>query len=204
MPRIYKVKQGDCFSSIASEHGFFWDTLWNHPGNARLKEHRKDPSVLREGDVVQIPDLREKNEGGATDERHRFRMKGVPAMLKIRLCIEDEPRADEPYTLFVDGLEVAQGRTDGDGFIRAPIPPGSRQGRLLVGIGDDRDVFVFRFGTVDPIDTEEGARGRLENLGHDVAELEEAVRAFQDQEGLDVTGTVDAATRERLKERFGQ
>lgn len=204
MASTYRVKQGDCIGSIASEHGFFWDTLWHHPGNARLREQRKDPSVLREGDVVRIPDLRGRNEEGATEERHRFRVKGVPAMLRIRLCIEDEPRADEPYTLFVDGMEVAQGRTDGDGFLRAPIPPGSRQGRLLVGIGDDRDVFLFRFGTVDPIETEEGVRGRLENLAHDATELEEAVRAFQDEEGLDVTGTVDTATRERLKERFGQ
>ena len=52
----YQVKEGDCLSSIAFEQGFFPDTIWNHSNNAVLKEKRKDPNVLMQGDVVFVPD----------------------------------------------------------------------------------------------------------------------------------------------------
>jgi N-acetylmuramoyl-L-alanine amidase len=58
----HTVKQGDCISSIAHETGFFWETLWNHPDNAKLKQLRKNPNALLPGDVVSIPDQRVKQE----------------------------------------------------------------------------------------------------------------------------------------------
>ena len=79
----YTVKQGDCISSIAQKHGLFWDKVWNHPKNANLQERRKDPNVLSPGDVVFVPDKDEKEESGATEQRHRFKRKGVPEKLRI-------------------------------------------------------------------------------------------------------------------------
>lgn len=204
MAPYYTVNQGDCLNSIAFEHGFYWETLWNHSNNTELKQKRKDPSVLMAGDVVHIPDLTPKEESGATEQCHTFRLKGVPAKVKIRLCVEDQPLANEPYTLYVDGVEAGQGNTDRDGYVEAAISPHAKEGRLLVGMGEEQDVFVFQLGTVDPIDTDEGVRGRLHNMGYDVSDLAEAVRAFQTKENLSVTGTADDATRARLKERFGQ
>ncbi|MEY2429487.1 MAG: hypothetical protein QOJ40_2372, partial [Verrucomicrobiota bacterium] len=49
MPEDYKVKDGDCLSSIAFSKGFFWETLWNHGDNSALKSKRKDPNVLSPG-----------------------------------------------------------------------------------------------------------------------------------------------------------
>lgn len=178
--------------------------MWNHPQNAKLNLSRKDPSVLKEGDAVYIPDLTIKEESSNTEQRHKFRLKGVPAKIKIRLCIDDQPRAHEPYILYVDDIEVCQGNTDGDGYIRAAIPPHAQKGRILVGSGDEQDVFVFLLGTVDPLETDEGIRGRLHNMGYDVSDLTEAIRNFQSKENLNITGTADAPTLARLKERFGQ
>jgi hypothetical protein len=81
----YIVKDGDCVSSIAFNHGFFWETLWNSGHNAELKSKRKDPNILQEGDVVHIPELTLKDESCATEKRHEFKLKGVPAKLKLRL-----------------------------------------------------------------------------------------------------------------------
>lgn len=94
MPIEYQVQGSDCISSIAYDHGFFWETLWKHGSNSELKARRKDPNILKEGDVVHIPDLTLKDESGATEERHRFKLNGVPA--KFRLRVLRVPRPPEP------------------------------------------------------------------------------------------------------------
>ena len=89
------VEQGDCISSIADEHGFFWETLWNLPENSELKQQRKEPTILREGDVVHVPDLRPKDESCATEQLHKFKRKGVPAKLKLRMLRSPQNDAAE-------------------------------------------------------------------------------------------------------------
>ena len=198
------VRQGDCISSIADRYGLFWQTIWNHGQNSQLRQERRNPNVLYPGDVVFVPDRQEKRESGATDQRHRFRKRGVPAKVRIRLLLDDEPRANEPYRFCIDG-EWREGTTDGDGYIEESIPPNAQQGEILLGEGESQDVYEFAFGTVDPVDTDEGVQHRLSDLGFDVEEdPEAAVKEFQAKEELEATGTVDQATRDRLKGRFGQ
>ena len=103
MPKLHVAKVNDCISSIALEHGFFPDTIWNDPDNADLRRVRRDPNVLRTGDLVVIPDKRRKEEDKSTDRRHQFKRKGFPTTIHIRLLKNDEPRANEPYQLVVDG-----------------------------------------------------------------------------------------------------
>ena len=64
------MKEGECVGSIAFEHGFFPDTLWDHPNNAELKGKRGDPNVLLAGDVVHVPDLRPKEVAVAAGQSH--------------------------------------------------------------------------------------------------------------------------------------
>lgn len=201
----YKVKQGDCISSIAYKHGFFPDTLWNHAENANLKQKRKDPNVLLPGDEVFVPEKEEKKESCATEQKHRFRKKGVPAKMKVRLLINDEPRANEPYQLLIDDAFWKEGTTDKDGFIEQPIPPNAIKGELVVGKDGNEERYQFNFGTVAPLETEEGIKGRLQNLGYPADEdLSSAIEAFQKKEGLEVSGNINEATRNKIKEKFGE
>jgi hypothetical protein len=198
------VEQGDCLSSIAEQYGFFWSTLWNHGDNADLKQLRKDPNALLEGDVVVIPDKTAKEESCATEQKHKFKRKGVPAKMKIRLMVDDKPRKNEPYKLCIDG-KWSDGNTDGDGYIEADIPADAKQGELRVGSGANVDIFQLGFGTLDPADTESGAEDRLLGLGYDLSGgLEEAIEAFQSKEKMTVNGQLDEATQNKLKERYGQ
>ncbi len=92
----YKVKQGDCISSIATRHGLFWEKVWNHPKNARLKEQRKDPNILYPGDTLFVPEKEKKEESGATEQKHRFKKKGTPAKLRLRVMEEEPPPQGSP------------------------------------------------------------------------------------------------------------
>jgi hypothetical protein len=201
----HEVEQGDCISSIADQYGFFWSTLWNHADNADLKQLRKDPNALLEGDVVVVPDKTVKEESCATEQKHKFKKKGTPAKIKLRLLLDDEPRKNEPFKLNIDGKWIKEGKTDGNGYLEADIPAGAKQGELRVGSGNNIEIFSLGLGTLDPADTESGVEDRLLGLGYDMsAGLEEALKAFQTKEQLQVSGTLDDATRAKLKERYGQ
>ncbi|HEY8559093.1 MAG TPA: peptidoglycan-binding domain-containing protein [Pyrinomonadaceae bacterium] len=206
----YVVKQGECISSIAFEHGFFPDTLWDHPDNARLKEKRKDPNILMPGDVVFIPDKRVKEVSEATDSVYKYKLKGVPAKMILRLLYSDEPLKNEPYTLDVDG-KITEGKTDNEGKVRISILPNAKKGKLTVGKDDRKIEYVLDLGWLDPIETIVGAKKRLHNLGYDVGkidekeneELERAIRLFESDHELEQTGRMSAATRRKLQEIYG-
>ena len=163
----HTVRRGECINSIAARYGFFWETVWNHGPNSDLKRERENPDHLLPGDVVVIPALREKHESRATEQKHRFRRKGVPIELVLRILkdpaehrvialdpddndpgnyddqpkvIEEEPDP-EPEANEAYELVVDRksftGSTDADGVLKARIPPTARRGRLTLRKGVD-------------------------------------------------------------------
>lgn len=202
---IYKVRQGDCISSIACKNGLFWESLWNHADNSELKRNRQDPNALLPGDKIFVPEKERASEDCATESKHRFRVLGVPAKIRVRLLVDEEPRADEKFRLYVDDILLREGVTDGDGFIDEPIPADCRSGEIVIYDDDgNEEHYPFKFGSVDPLETEEGVKKRLFNLGYDVEDLSKALGEFQQEKELAETKTIDEATRSKLKETFGQ
>ncbi|MGH1331709.1 MAG: peptidoglycan-binding domain-containing protein [Paracoccaceae bacterium] len=209
MPTRYTVKKGDCISSIGESFGFFPDTLWELPENAELREKRENAYVLMPGeDQVFVPDLRPKDISCATGKRHRFRRKGVPERLRLRLLDDQgEPRAQLPYSLTIDGDEQRD-KTDEDGLLLAWIPPRALSGELVLDPDGDAPVtHNIKLGHLTPIDDPKGVAARLMNLGYALKDAQgkedagAAIGAFQADEGLPVTNEIDEATRARLLER---
>jgi N-acetylmuramoyl-L-alanine amidase len=206
MPIRHVVRQGECLNSIADQYGFFPRTIWDHPDNAELAKTRQ-PGVLRAGDVVVVPDKRLGEVECATGKVHRFRRRGVPALLRVQVRDEDIPRANEPFVIDIDG-QVTEGTTDGDGLVAVPLPPRARRAVLTVGKGADAQEYDLSFGHLDPPDTVAGVQGRLKNLGFDcdvTGNLDErttvALQLFQEHiEHPHVTGELDDSTRQKLLE----
>jgi hypothetical protein len=165
----YEVQDGDDVASIAHERGFAWKTLWDDPGNAGLKEKRKDPGILKAGDVLHIPDRRLKEESAATEQAHKFKAHGSPPKLRLRImdvpkpdtepAEEDADRNDEarvedpdydPKSVEEKPLancpyvaeidgKLIRGSTDGDGMAEIPLPPRARKGRLILHGGTPQE-----------------------------------------------------------------
>lgn len=204
----HTVKKGEHLAAIAAQYGFA-DTaaIWDHPDNQALKDQRKDPNVLLEGDEVAIPPAREKSETGETGRHHRIRIKRPRLML--RFVVQDgvgAPIANQSFTLEVDGTMIG-GETKEDGLIEQEVPAGAKKGVLEVA--DTR--IEFEVGHLDPVEEVSGWRARLANLGYEPGDkddpedavLRSAVEEFQCDAGIGVTGDLDDATLAKLREVYG-
>jgi hypothetical protein len=199
----YTVQQGDCIASIAYERGLLWKTIWDYPQNAKLKEKRKDPNILYEGDIVFVPDKEDKEESCATEQKHSFRRKGVPEKLRLKLMAGDEPVANENYVIDVDG-KVKSGTTDREGNLEESIPPNAKRAKFWLGA--EKQEHEIDLGHLDPVDEITGVQARLNNLGFACGKVDgikgpktaAALRRFQKKHGLEETGEVDDQTRKAL------
>ncbi len=191
-------------ASIGKKYGMSWRTIWNHPQNAELKASRKDPNVLYPGDILFIPMREEKQENGATEERHRFRLKETSTKFRLRLLREGKPRVQMPYVLEIDG-KLFSGKTNDEGWLEHHIPPDAQRGRLILNQG--AETFSLRLGCLDPTDKVRGIQQRLKNLGFYGGEVDGimgpqtkmAITQFQQSQGLRQTGEIDQPTPNALK-----
>lgn len=206
----YVVRAGDCMSSIALEHGFYWATLWNDAPNAALKEARVNPNVLFVGDRVTIREKTRKDEPIAAEQRHTYVRRGEPSKFVLVLRAAGQPRANLPFKLIVDKY-VFEGTTDAQGRLEAPIPGNARRGLLLLGPPERCEKYELDLGHLPPSSAVDGVQSRLNNLGFDAgppsgrmtSRTVAALRAFQEKHALPVTGEVDDATRTKLEEVHG-
>lgn len=210
------VSQGDCILSIAAQHGFAWEKLWDDPGNKALRDKRKVPNILLKGDKVVIPQKEKGEASGATEQRHKFRRLGLMVELRIRVHDLDGPRKNQPYHVEIEGraFEGETAETDGEGLAVVKVPASAKRAELIVG--EKEDVFLLFIGHMDPADSVTGIHARLENMGYDAGGIEtpydqkscEAVgaclvEAGESLEGRDLSRADNAETQASLKKIYG-
>lgn len=213
MSVVHVVNQGECLTSIARRYGFKdHRALYEAPENEALRAKRPDPNVLHPGDEVVIPDRKPKTLTLATGKTHRIVLSRPKRKLTLKLQDADgQALADLPYTLAVGDLKF-EGRTDSDGKLEEIIPAHHTEGTLRIG----RSTWRLRVGALNPLrDTDDagssGIQARLQNLGYDPGPIDgvfgprtsAAVKAFQEANGLDPTGTIDENFLSALERAYG-
>lgn len=204
------VREGECISSIAKTTGHFWHTIWEDAGNSVLRETRRQPNVLLPGDRVVVPPIRRKDEPGQSETRQRFVRRGEPSHFAVRVLDQDLPRANEPFSLVIDGGKPITGMTDPEGKLDVPISGSARAAVLTIGAEPDALTFTFNLGGLPPIASWEGVQARLRNLGlscNETGERDEqtidALNEFRHSVDLPRSDDIDDATRSELLRKHG-
>jgi N-acetylmuramoyl-L-alanine amidase len=215
MGESHTVEKGDTLASIAHKFKFrSWEPIWEDPSNASLREKRKNPMVLVPGDVVNIPEKRVREVSCETNKRHTFKLKPLLVPLRFHLTDEtDEPYANVKYTLSVDG-ESFDGVTTSEGVVEQKVPGKAKKAEVTV-FPDEKNMskkhtWTLDLGHLQPIDTNEGVKARLHNLGYNVGEINDtmddnakrAIRRFQEDHGLQKTGELNDETRKKLEQAY--
>jgi N-acetylmuramoyl-L-alanine amidase len=220
----HTVKQGEHLSGIAAKYGFAdYRTIWDYGENAQLKQKRKNPNVLLPGDRLAIPDREEKEESGATEQRHKFQVKRPPLHLRLKMEKGYGGPVNETKCDLLVEFDLFKLTSDGSGRIEHTIPRNAVDAHLTVkdtltvkGKTVPVDIRVpIKIGFLDPIEEPTGQKARLANLGYyraaegegdDIINEEEfvsAVEEFQCEQRLPVNGKCDGATQAKLKEVHG-
>ncbi len=201
----HEVARGACLAGIARQVGHDWETIWNDPANAPVREARQDPNLLLAGDRLHIPPQEAKQESVATEARHRFVLHSAPVRLVLQLKDEaGKPRANLAYTLEVDGA-AREGFTDPSGTLREFVPAEARE--ALLTLTESGEAYPLRLGALQTAEACGGVQARLNNLGFHCGppsgQWDErtrlALKAFQGREGLPAHGELDEATLQRLR-----
>lgn len=166
-----------------------------------------DEARLRGKRVHLNPKAGRPKDESATEEEAKTR--------KVRVAIHGAPGvpfAAKHYRLVIDALRL-EGVTGQDGVVDQEVPADATTADLFVWPeafpeGPTRH-FHLNFEDLPPASTIAGAQARLGNLGHydgaRTGTLDRATRAaliaFQEEQGLDETGELDADTVQALAER---
>lgn len=207
------VSQGECLSSIAWSYGFpDWRVIYNHPKNADFKRLRPNPNLIFPGDVIYIPLPEFKEEACPTGQRHRFTVEHEGTYLNVRLIdSDDKPIVGGKFAFTIDSQRF-EGKTDGDGYAKQRIHPGSRLARLEFWPdpknAEAKHEWQVLIGHLDPLPNLAAVQARLQNLGYDCGPVDgidgpltqAGVKQFQKDYDLLVDGIVGPQTRGKLLE----
>lgn len=213
--KSHKVKQGECFSSIAKQYGFHDpDKIYSDAANASLKAQRKNLHLLKKGDAVKIPDKALKQETCPADAKATFVAKGFITQLK--LLVEDfngNALSETNYTLDVAGT-IYEGKSSSTGLVEQKIDAQAMQGTITLWLDDKKKNAIkwpLKIGSLDPHDENTGVQARLNNLGYACGKVDghidkltkQAIHAFKANNGLADDDVLDEATKNKIEALYG-
>jgi hypothetical protein len=211
MPVTHVVQVGECCATLAKRYGLVgWKPIVEHGPNAALFAERKNPHVLKPGDVVVVPDPEPKVFARPTDARHTFVFAQNPTKLRLVLRRPDGTAVDGVRFSLRVGDALLEKSTGGDGVIEHPVDPMETAGTLSLWFdpasADPSVVLSLDVGALIPVEFVPGAQARLRNLGFYAGATSEALdeptraalRAFQRASGLTDSGELDAPTKAKL------
>jgi len=215
--RVHVIRPGDYLTKLADRYQFDPETVWTHERNAGLRADRDDMDLLAPGDLVVVPDHLPETYDLQVGAENEYVVELRRVTVRTRFIVNDEPLAGEPFTIAEGIADCPAFETDGDGYAEFTVNTQVRD--LPVFFPGKNLTYQLQIGYLDPATTPSGLRSRLLGLGY-YAEvpltqtklgktelralaLTRALAAFQDAEGLAITGEADAATIARLTEVFG-
>jgi hypothetical protein len=206
----YVVRQGDYLTKLAHRFGFDEDEVWNDSRNADLRKIRQDPQVLCPCDILYIPEPADPNwvdlKTGTTNS---FTSSEPTVSVSLVMMGDSGPLANTDC-IVLDLDEPMVTTTKGDGSLVLELPVSTTKVTVVMPtLGVAREIWV---GHLDPENEKSGMAGRLRNLGYMDASVEAAdpdaalsaaLRAFQADKGLNVTGEIDDSTIAKVSSAHG-
>jgi peptidoglycan hydrolase-like protein with peptidoglycan-binding domain len=218
--RPYVVRQGDYLAKLAFVHGFDADEVWNDPKNEMLRGTRPDPNILAPGDILYIPSVAKEGLSIEQGAANRYVAKAPRTKLRVSFRSGSGRFANAKF-ITKGGATPAEGSTDGDEQLEVWVPVHTAE--IRVEFPELAHEFTLFVGHLDPASEGSGVRARLIHLGYllpsprelfgcdvpgvveedEASRVTAAVRSFQKDKGLPVTGEVNEDTRAALERAHG-
>lgn len=119
--RDYTFRLGDTLDAVAARAGLAMSRVWEHPGNAKLRQDRKEPDLLFPRDVVVLPDVEVKELQRGTGAAHRFQVTIPRTPLQLFLLADGLPCKAAICTV-VGEAGVPPATADDDGKVTLERP----------------------------------------------------------------------------------
>jgi N-acetylmuramoyl-L-alanine amidase len=69
------VEPGECLATIAEQYGLLkWQTIYDAPQNADFRKKRPNRTSFYPGDVIVIPDKKDRSETASTERNTSFQI----------------------------------------------------------------------------------------------------------------------------------
>ncbi len=208
----HTVVVGDCAWSLAVTYAVTEDAIWAHVPNQALTATYPNRYTLLPGQTVQIP-RRPKSVTCASSACHDFLIPDPPTReLIVRLVDWGQPAPIGLVgTVAITNHPDLAVTTEAGGVLKIPIPFGATAAKLTLPEFGLKE-YTLQLGHLAPIESPEGVRQRLSNLGLFVdppdvldrpAALLQAVNGFQKLKTIplvdpDPLGKVNSATSDAL------